>query len=403
MPDDVRRGPKFANLCGKFMIAFFKHHASWLQLAIVIAVVGGSFLLSESLGRAPAPVRPAKPEARLTVTVIAPVVSSYRPDLTLTGTVEASTITSIVPQVSGKVIYVSSNFRPGARVRKGELLFAIEPADYELAMQGTLANIEIARSDLMRLEAEASAEKKIFLSSNPQRDIPGLIARVPQIAAVNARIKAGEAARAMSDLSLRRTKVHAPFDARVIDTQLDVGQVATATVALGSIYSMENLEVVTPVSSDDLRRIGKPIGRAALVISDYATDQRFAGSVVRQGAVLDEFTRLGKLYIRTVATDGLTLGEFVSVVIEGEIIDSALGIPESGLTSRDQVWVVEGNTLAERRVQVLGHDQGLLMVAAFDMADGLVTTPPANASEGQVVKVRQTGRLAAAEISDARN
>ena len=385
------------------MIAFFKNHAGWLQLAVVIAVVGGSVLLSASLGPDPAPVRAAKPETRLTVSVMLPVVSSYRPDLTLTGTVEASTVTNIVPQVSGKVIKVSSSFRPGAKVSKGELLFAIEPSDYELAMQRTLADIEIARSDLIRLEAEATAEKRIFMSSNPQRDIPDLIARVPQIAAANARIRAGEAARAAAELSLNRTKVYAPFDARVIDTQLDVGQVVTGTVSLGSIYSIDNLEVVAPVSSDDLRRIGNPVGRVAHIVSDFAADRQFEGSVVRQGATLDQFTRLGKVFIRTEANDRLTLGEFVSVVIEGDIIDSALGIPESGLTSRDQVWVVEGETLVERRVQVLGNDQGLLMVAAFDTADGVVTTPPAGARDGQTVKVRQTGQPQATEAPDAGN
>jgi RND family efflux transporter MFP subunit len=385
------------------MIAFFKHHAGWWQLAIVVAVVGGSILLSASLGPDPAPVRSAKPEARLTVTVKNPVVSSYRPDLTLTGTVEASTITNLVPQVSGKIVEVSSSFRPGARVSKGELLFAIDPSDYELAMQRTMADIEIARSDLIRLEAEATAEKKIFQSSNPQREIPALIARVPQIAAAKARIKAGEAARAAADLSLKRTRVYAPFDARIIDTKLDVGQVVTGTVSVGSIYSIENLEVVAPVSSDDLRRIGNPVGRAARIASDFAADQQFSGRVVRQGAVLDEFTRLGKLFIRTEASDRLTLGEFVSVTIEGDINETAIGIPESGLTSRDQVWVVEGNVLAERRVQILGKDEGLLMVSAFDTADGLVTTPPAGAREGQVVVVRQSGRLAATGVPDAGN
>ncbi len=385
------------------MREFFKHHAGWLQLAIVVTVVGGSVLLSASLGPDPAPVRSAKPEAPLTVTVVTPVVSNYRPDLTLTGTVEASTVTNIVPQVSGKVIHVSPSFRPGARISKGELLFAIETSDYELAMQRTLADIEIARSDLIRLEAEATAEKKIWLSSNPQNDIPDLIARVPQIAAANARIRAGEAARAAADLSLKRTRVYAPLDARVIDTQLDVGQVVTGTVALGSIYSIENLEIVAPVSSDDLRRIGNPVGRTALIVSDFAADQQFAGSVVRQGATLDKFTRLGKLFIRTNANDQLTLGEFVNVVIEGDIVDSALGIPESGLTSRDRVWVVEGDALAERRVEILGHDQNLLMVAAFDTADGVVTTPPADAREGQIVKVLEAGRLASTEVPDAGN
>ena len=382
------------------MRAFFKHHAGWLQLAIVVIVVGGSLVLSASLGPDPAPVRSAKPETRLTVTVVTPAVSSYRPYLTLTGTVEASTVTNIVPQVSGKVIYVSPSFRPGARVSKGELLFAIESSDYELAMQRTLADIEIARSDLFRLQAEATAEKKIWSSSKPQNDIPDLIARVPQIAAANARIRAGEAARAAADLSLKRTKIYAPFDARVIESRLDVGQVVGGTVALGSIYSIENLEVVAPVSSDDLRRIGKPIGRSVTIVSDYTTDEEFAGSVVRLGATLDEFTRLGKLYIRSAANDRLTLGEFVSVVVAGDTVDTALTIPESSLTSRDQIWVVDGDTLAERRVQILGHEQGLIVVAAFDTADGVVTIPPAGARDGQIVKVQNIEPLTSLEDAD---
>jgi RND family efflux transporter MFP subunit len=376
------------------MREFFKHHAGWLQLAIVVTVVGGSVLLSASLGPDTAPVRSAKPESRFTVTAVTPLVSSYRPDLTLTGTVEASTVTNIVPQVSGKVIRVSPSFRPGARISKGELLFAIETSDYELAMQRTLADIEIARSDLIRLEAEATAEKKIWLSSKPESDIPDLIARVPQIAAANARIRAGEAARAAADLSLKRTRVYAPFDARVIDTQLDVGQV---------IYSIENLEIVVPVSSDDLRRIGNPIGRTAMIASDFAAGQPLAGRVVRQGATLDEFTRLGKIFIRTEANDQLMLGEFVNVVVEGDVVDSALGIPESSLTSRDRVWVVEGDALAGRRVAILGHNEDLLMVAAFDTADGVVTTPPANAREGQIVKVLEAGSPASTEVPDAGN
>lgn len=373
-------------------MAFLKGYAGWLQLIIVIAVVSGSVLLSASLGPDPTPVRAATPETPSTVSVILPNVLSFRPDLALTGTVEASTITTIIPQVGGKIIQVSPKFRSGAIVKKGELLFAIEPSDYKLAMQRTLADIEIARSDLIRLQAEATAEKQIFLASNPQRNIPALIARVPQIAAAKARIRAGEAVRAAAELSLNRTKVYAPFDARVIDTQLDVGQVVTATVSLGSIYSIQNVEVVAPVSSDDLRRIGNPVGRTAIVISDFAIDQRFVGKVVRQGATLDEFTRLGKLFIRTGDNNQLTLGEFVNVVIEGDIIDSALGIPESSLALRDQVWVVEGETLKKRQVELIGRDKGLLVVAEFDTADGVVTTPPAGVREGQVVKVKQTIR-----------
>jgi RND family efflux transporter MFP subunit len=296
---------------------------------------------------------------------------------------------------------VSSNFRSGARVNKGDLLFAIEPSDYELAIKRTLADIEIAKSDLVRLEAEATSEKQIWLSSHPRGEIPDLIARIPQIAAAKARIRAGEAARETAKLLLQRTKVYAPFNARVINTQLDLGQVVSATASVGSIYAIENLEVVVPISSDDLRRIGNPVGRMAIITSDFMTDQEHVGQVVRQGATLDEFTRLGKLFIRTEANERLTSGEFVSVVVKADSVDSALAIPQSSLRSRDQVWVVDAGALSERHVQILGQKQDLLIVHAFDTADGVVTTPPAGAREGQQVKVRPSTRRAMSEVPDA--
>ena len=67
--------------------------------------------------------------------------------------------------------------------------------DYELDVERTLAEIEVARSDLTQLEAEAAAEREIWEGQFPNRPIPDLIARVPQIAAVNARLQSAEAAR----------------------------------------------------------------------------------------------------------------------------------------------------------------------------------------------------------------
>lgn len=372
-----------------------------MQLVFVFAVVGGAVLLSASLGSAPAAIVPPKPVVQASVSVILPEPSSYRPDLKLTATVEPATVIDLVPQVSGEIIDVSPSFRSGARVNQGDLLFAIDPSDYELAIERTLADIQIAKSDLVRLEAEAASEKQVWLSSRPNQDVPDLIARVPQIAAAKARIRAGEAAREAARLSLRRTRVFAPFDARVIDTQLDIGQVVSAAASVGSIYSIENLEVIAPVSSDDLKRIGDPVGRVAIIESGHLADQEYIGQVVRQGATLDQFTRLGKLFIRTEAVDELIAGEFVNVTVKADAIDSALEIPQSSLRSRDQVWVVDSGVLSRRQVQILGQRQDRVVVQAFDAADGVVITPPAGAREGQQVILRQPAPGAGSEVSDA--
>ncbi|MDJ0749364.1 MAG: efflux RND transporter periplasmic adaptor subunit [Woeseiaceae bacterium] len=368
------------------MTEFIQRHAGAFQLALVVAVVGGAVLLSAALKPDTAFSPPTARGDTVGVSVIRPVTEAYEPVVALNGVVEARTVTSVIPQVSGKVVSVADRFRPGASVSMGEILFVIDPSDYELAVERTLAEIEVARSDLLRLEAEGEAERKIWEGRFPDRPIPDLTARVPQIAAARARIQSGEAAKATAELNLARTVVRAPFDARILETQLDVGQVVGGNASVGRMFSIASLEIAVPVSADDLRRIGSPKGRSAIIIPQIPTEPTIVGAVVRQSASLDERTRLGTLYLQSADIDALTLGEFVTVDIAGLSSEETYRVPSTALTSRDQIWVVEGDRVAGRRVEILAHDESELVVEAFDIADGVVAIPPPDVREGLPVE-----------------
>ena len=326
------------------------------------------------------------------MSVVQPVPSEYKPQIKLNGVVEARTVTSIVPQVGGKVVEVSPSFRSGASVASGEVLFVIDPSDYKLAVERTLADIEMARSELARLEAEGAAEREVWKLSYPDREIPALIARTPQIAAAKARIHSGEAARAAAQLDLARTVVRAPSDARILETRLDVGQVVSSNAAVGSMFSTASLEISVPVSADELRRIGPAEGRRALILPPAGP--AIEGEIVRKAASLDERTRLATLFLASENPDVLTIGEFVSIEINGVVTENAYRLPPASLTSRDQLWVVENEQLVERRVEVIGRESDSLIVSAFDPADGVVAIPPADARAGLPVE-----RLLRAELA----
>ena len=374
------------NLIGRF--------AGWFQLLFVVTVVGAAILISVSLkpetsnrfsSRAPDPV---------VVSVAEPVVSDYKPSVSLNGVVEARTVTDVIPQVGGRIIDVSAAFRPGAAFKKGDVLLRIEPTDYELAVERTLAEIEAARSDLALLEAQAAAEKQVWEQQFSDRKIPDLIAKVPQIAAAQARIHSGDAARAAAELSLRRTVVRAPFDGRVLDTRLDIGQVVAAGTAVGSIFSNDSLEVAVPVSSEELALLGEAIGRRAMVFREGTTDSSQDAEVVRQAAALDERTRLGRLFLRSESTDALMLGEFVGVEIRGQSAPGVYRVPAAALISRDQVWVVEDGVLREREVELVGSEGNVAVVRNFDVADGVVAIPPSNGRDGLPVEIQSELRVA---------
>jgi RND family efflux transporter MFP subunit len=378
----------------KTVTRFVERHAGALQLAFVVGVIGFALLLSTLLrpdSPEPAPAGAAKGR---TVSIVAPVATPFRPSVRLNGVVQARTVTSVIPQVSGRVIKVSPAFRPGASVSLGELLFVIDRSDYKLAIERTLAEIEVARSDLARLEAEAASEREVWQQQFPDRQIPDLIARVPQIAAAKARIHSGEAVRQSAELSLSRTTVRAPFDARILDTQLDVGQVVGSNAAVGTMFSVESLEVAVPVSADERRLIGSLNGQRVSITAPSSTSGAIEGELVRVAAALDERTRLGTLFVATDDPELLTVGEFVTVQIDGEDTPDSYRVPATALTSRDRLWVVDDGRLAARTVEVLGREAELAVVKVFDDADGVVIVPPANAQYGLPVSVHTANELA---------
>jgi hypothetical protein len=90
----------------------------------------------------------------------------------------------------------------------------------------------------------------------------------------------------------------------------------------------------------------------------------------------------------------LTVGEFVTVQIDGEDTPDSYRLPATALTSRDRLWVVDNGRLAGRTIEVLGREAGLAVVKVFDDADGVVIVPPANAQDGLLVSVRGANELA---------
>ncbi len=378
------------------MIKLISRFAGTFQLLFVVAVVGSAILLSVALKPEQTAAYPSAVTQTLPVSVVQPAVSSYRPTVSLNGVVEARTVTDVIPQVSGRVVEVAPEFRAGARVGKGGLLFRIDPSDYQLAIERTLAEIEAARSELALLEAQSTAEKQVWNQQFPDRKIPDLIAKVPQIAAAKARIHSAEAARQVAELSLRRTVVRSPFDARVLNTRLEVGQVINTGNNVGSVFSVDSLEIAVPVSLEQLALIGDAIGQDARITRVGNADLALSGAVVRQAAALNETTRLGTLYVAAEESEALMLGEFVGVQIEGNDTPQALSVPAASLTSRDQVWVVSNGVLETRRIEVLGSDNEITIVRDFDVADGIVAVPPADGRVGLPVTVQMDSGLAAA-------
>ena len=119
---------------------------------------------------------------------------------------------------------------------------------------------------------------------------------------------------------------------------------------------------------------------------------------MRAAASLDTATRLRTIFVAADNRDALTVGEFLTVEVEGTVTPNAYRVPTTALTSRDQLWVVADGRLEQRTVDVLGREGDLTTVRVFDAAEGVVALPPSDGRSGLPVDARPQTSLAAASV-----
>jgi multidrug efflux pump subunit AcrA (membrane-fusion protein) len=141
------------------------------------------------------------------------------------GTVHPKVEVEIVPQVSGKVIFVHPQFKAGGSIRAGERLLQIDPNDYALAVQQAKAVVADAQVKLDMEKAEAEVAKREWEELHPNTEPPSpLVLREPQIRQAEARLESALAQLAITELSLGRTRLSLPTDAVIMSERVDLGQ-----------------------------------------------------------------------------------------------------------------------------------------------------------------------------------
>lgn len=100
------------------------------------------------------------------------------------GTVRPLREIQLVPQVNGKIIYVSPVLVDGGEFKEGEILIRIDPLDYQLAVTLARARIKDSESQLKVAEEEAAAAQEewflLYKDSNDTNERPPpLVAKNP--------------------------------------------------------------------------------------------------------------------------------------------------------------------------------------------------------------------------------
>lgn len=322
------------------------------------------------------------------------------------GTVRPLREIQLVPQVNGKVVFASPVLVNGGEFKKGDTLLRIDPLDYQLAVTLAQARIKDSESRLRVAEEEAAAAKEewrlLYQDKGVEsEDPPALAAKEPQLAAAKAKLAADGADLQKARLNLERTELKAPFNGRVSEESVDIGQYVSSAKPLATLFSTEAAEIVVPFDDEALfwfhvpgftpgNGAGSPVKILARIAGRELT---WSGEVVRAEGKLDGRTRMVQVVVRVqkpyARKPPLAAGLFVAVEIQGRTLENAAVIPRAALRDNNTVWVVDDTgQLVFRRVDVarLGTNQAILRSG---LADGemVVTSGLKVVTDGMKVRI----------------
>ncbi|MGZ3181738.1 MAG: efflux RND transporter periplasmic adaptor subunit [Telluria sp.] len=329
------------------------HLSLTLGAALVAAVLAGC-------GDANSAAAPAGAPGAAPITAAAVLERTISETQEFSGRLEAVERVEIRPRVSGFI--TSVNFKPGSDVRKGDVLFVIDPRPYqaeaartEAAAASARAKAELARTELTRAE-RLLADKAIA-----QREFDEKASALKEL---DANARAAQAAAEAAKLNLSYTRVEAPIAGRVSKAEVTTGNlvdgnaVLTSVVSSNPIYASFDGDEATFLRVARSARAGQPlpvhIGLTGEEGFPHAGKLEFvdnrldpATGSVRMRAVLDN------------ADHALAPGLFARIQLGGSeataaraalISDRAVGTDQD----RKFVYVVGHDGKAEYRPVVLG-------------------------------------------------
>jgi membrane fusion protein, multidrug efflux system len=161
------------------------------------------------------------------------------------GSCTAREVVSIRPQVSGQITEI--NFTDGADLKKGDLLFTIDPRPYEAALKKTQASL--AQSTAALTLAKSSLERVKELVSTGAISKEGYDTKQNAVVLAEAQVQSDQAAVQMAQVNLEYCFIHSPIDGRAGQRYVDVGNVVAANTGT-DVAALLVIQQLDPIYAD---------------------------------------------------------------------------------------------------------------------------------------------------------
>lgn len=328
----------------------------------LIPLCGAIVLLAGCSGGADSKAAPKGPPPAVPVTAALAGKKDVPVQLRSIGTAEAYSTVSVKTMVNGQIVKVG--FREGQEVKKGDLIFVIDPRPYEAALKSAEANL--AKSLALKENAERDVTRYAFLIEKdlvPKQQYDQVMSNAAALAAT---VAADNAAVENARVQLGYCFIRSPIGGRTGNLLIKEGNVVKANdAALVTIHQVIPIHVTFSVPEQHLAEVRKyrdggtlrieavipgqedKPARGTLAFISNAVDNQ-TGTIQLKGAFANEDRRLWP-------------GQFVNVLLTLTTKPGAILVPTPSVQTGQKgqyVFVVRPDLTVESRPVVTGETSG---------------------------------------------
>ncbi|HEX7615845.1 MAG TPA: efflux RND transporter periplasmic adaptor subunit [Thermoanaerobaculia bacterium] len=368
----------------------------FLALLLPLAVVACA------RAKAPAPAPPPKVVVTPAIQRDEPIVREW------IGTTEGDVNADIRPHVEGYLL--RRVYKEGSTVAQGELLFEIDPRQFEAQLQQAEANLEQAKAALAKADLDVARDEPLAKEhAVSQQELDN--ARSAQRGA-RATVGALAAAAAQARLNLSWTRVTSPIAGIAGIAQQQVGDLVNGQTVLTTVSKVDPLRVLYQLGEQEYLELERdPAMRNAeleLVLSDGTVFPR-RGRMLLTGRNVDVRTgTIAAIGLFPNPGNALRPGQYAKVRAVVKVRKGAILVPQRAVAEMQgayqvavigagdaaqvrtikvaervgNMWIVESGLAAGERVVVEGFSRvkSGTVVAPVDAASAAATTPSATAA-----------------------
>jgi membrane fusion protein (multidrug efflux system) len=315
------------------------------------------------------------------------------------GSLDGSVNADIRARVSGHLI--SKDYKEGAVVQKGDLLFEIDPSTYQAALEQAKSSLAQAQANQLQTEQTEQRETELFekkVESQQSRDNA-----IQSNAAAKAEVKAQEATVRQAELNLQFTRITAPITGVAGIANPGIGDLIGPSDAqpLMTMSTVDPIKAYFQISEQDYLKLARKIESAhatgevappvEIILADgslYPIQGKFA-TIDRQVDQQTGTIRIEALFANP--NNILRPGQFVRVRVAVRNTQGALLVPQRAvneLQTSYELGVVDGANRVQIRQVKVGEKVGSLWIIedGLKAGDQVVVEGLQRIRDGQTVK-----------------